>query len=55
MDPVISVVIIAILAIIALSVFLSFFPIMLWVAAVSSGVQSKYHYTRSDASSPGCS
>jgi uncharacterized protein YqfA (UPF0365 family) len=39
MDPVISVVIIAILAIIALSVFLSFFPIMLWIAAVSSGVR----------------
>ena len=39
MDPMISIVIIAVLVIIALSVFLSFFPIMLWISALASGVR----------------
>ncbi|GGD71435.1 flotillin-like protein FloA [Paenibacillus nasutitermitis] len=39
LDPTVTVIIIIVLAIIVLSVFLSFFPIMLWVAALSSGVR----------------
>ncbi|MBW7461073.1 flotillin-like FloA family protein, partial [Paenibacillus sepulcri] len=39
MDPTVTIIIIVVLAIIVLSVFLSFFPIMLWIAALSSGVR----------------
>ncbi|MBB3108999.1 uncharacterized protein YqfA (UPF0365 family) [Paenibacillus phyllosphaerae] len=39
MDPIVSIIIIAVIAIIVLSVFLSFFPIMLWISALASGVR----------------
>ncbi|OPA78407.1 hypothetical protein BVG16_11025 [Paenibacillus selenitireducens] len=39
MDPLISVLLIAAVVIIVLSVFLSFFPIMLWISALASGVR----------------
>lgn len=39
MDPMISVLLIVALAIIALSVFFTFFPFMLWISALASGVR----------------
>jgi len=39
LDPLVSVLIIAVVVIIVLSVFLSFFPIMLWISALASGVR----------------
>lgn len=39
MDPTISILILAVIIIIVLSVFLSFFPIMLWISARASGVK----------------
>lgn len=39
LDPVVSFLIIAVLIIILLSVFLSFFPFMLWISALASGVR----------------
>lgn len=39
MDPLVSVLILVVVAIIVLSVFLSFFPIMLWISALASGVR----------------
>lgn len=39
MDPLISVLLIAALAIVVLSVFFSFFPFMLWISALASGVR----------------
>ncbi|RJE89881.1 UPF0365 family protein [Paenibacillus sp. 1011MAR3C5] len=39
LDPVVSFLIIAVLVIILLSVFLSFFPFMLWISALASGVR----------------
>ena len=39
LDPTVTVIIIVVLAIIAISVFLSFFPIMLWISALASGVR----------------
>ncbi|TYP78011.1 uncharacterized protein YqfA (UPF0365 family) [Paenibacillus methanolicus] len=39
LDPTVSIIIIAVLAIIVVSVFLSFFPIMLWISALASGVR----------------
>lgn len=39
MDPIVSILIIAVVVIIVLSVFLSFFPIMLWISAIASGVR----------------
>lgn len=39
MDPIVSILILAVLVIIVLSVFLSFFPIMLWISAYASGVR----------------
>lgn len=39
LEPVVSFMIIAVLIIILLSVFLSFFPVMLWISALASGVR----------------
>ncbi|MEF2247258.1 MULTISPECIES: flotillin-like protein FloA [unclassified Paenibacillus] len=39
LDPTVTILIVVALAIIVLSVFLSFFPIMLWVSAIASGVR----------------
>lgn len=39
LDPAIVAIIIVILAVILISVFLSFFPIMLWISALASGVK----------------
>ncbi|MGO4372265.1 flotillin-like FloA family protein [Paenibacillus sp. MCAF20] len=39
LDPVVSFLIIAVVVIVLLSVFLSFFPIMLWISALASGVR----------------
>ncbi|MBH5318134.1 flotillin-like protein FloA [Paenibacillus sp. GSMTC-2017] len=39
LEPGVTLVIIVVLAIIVLSVFLSFFPIMLWISALASGVR----------------
>lgn len=39
LDPIVSFLIIAVLIIILLSVFLSFFPFMLWISALASGVR----------------
>lgn len=39
LDPAIVTIIVVILAIIVISVFLSFFPIMLWISALASGVK----------------
>lgn len=39
MDGMVSVLIIVVVAIVVLSVFLSFFPIMLWISALASGVR----------------
>jgi len=39
MDPIIQLLVIVALVVIALSVFLSFFPFMLWISALASGVR----------------
>lgn len=39
LDPIVVTIIVVILAIIVISVFLSFFPIMLWISALASGVK----------------
>ncbi|OMF34187.1 hypothetical protein BK133_12740 [Paenibacillus sp. FSL H8-0548] len=39
MDPLVSFLILAVVVIVVLSVFLSFFPIMLWISALASGVR----------------
>ncbi|WP_042162769.1 flotillin-like protein FloA [Paenibacillus gorillae] len=39
LDPIVMVLIIAVAAIVILSVFFSFFPVMLWVSAIASGVR----------------
>lgn len=39
LDPIVALLVMAVIIIILLSVFLSFFPIMLWVSAVASGVR----------------
>ncbi|MFD0958635.1 flotillin-like protein FloA [Paenibacillus chungangensis] len=39
LDPIIMIVVVGILVVIVLSVFLSFFPIMLWISALASGVR----------------
>ena len=55
MDPIVSFLIIAVVVIIVLSVFLSFFPIMLVDIGTGIGSKSRNYHARCDALAPRCS